>query len=86
MGKEKIKAQGYITRVDFINETPPNGIDTDCDGFITLEEFLATKKWEMGGPPPGPDNRPVISDAERALAMWQVQNVMSKHAYYHAEA
>jgi len=25
-----------------------------------------------------------ISDAERALAMWQVQNVMSKHAYYHA--
>lgn len=30
------------------------------------------------------DQRPVISDAERALAMWQVQNVMSKHAYYHA--
>jgi hypothetical protein len=28
--------------------------------------------------------KPVISDAERALAMWQVQNVMSKHAYYHA--
>jgi len=29
-------------------------------------------------------NRPTISDAERALAMWQVQNTMSKHAYYHA--
>jgi hypothetical protein len=28
--------------------------------------------------------RPTISDAERALAMWQVQNTMSKHAYYHA--
>jgi hypothetical protein len=28
--------------------------------------------------------RTTISDAERALAMWQVQNVMSKHAYYHA--
>jgi hypothetical protein len=29
-------------------------------------------------------NRKTISDSERALAMWQVQNVMSKHAYYHA--
>ena len=28
--------------------------------------------------------RKTISDAERALAMWQVQNVMSKHAHYHA--
>ena len=28
--------------------------------------------------------RKTISDAERALAMWEVQNVMSKHAYYHA--
>lgn len=25
-----------------------------------------------------------ITDAERALAMWDVQNVMSKHSYYHA--
>jgi hypothetical protein len=29
-------------------------------------------------------SRPTVSDAERALAMWQVQNTMSKHAYYHA--
>jgi hypothetical protein len=29
-------------------------------------------------------SRPTISNAERALAMWQVQNTMSKHAYYHA--
>ncbi|MFO1400988.1 MAG: nuclear transport factor 2 family protein [Steroidobacteraceae bacterium] len=28
--------------------------------------------------------RPLIGDAERALAMWQVQGVMSKHEYYHA--
>jgi hypothetical protein len=28
--------------------------------------------------------RPLIGDAERALAMWQVQAVMSKHEYYHA--
>ncbi len=28
--------------------------------------------------------RPTITAAERALAMWEVQNVMSRHAYYHA--
>ena len=29
-------------------------------------------------------SRPTISAAERALAMWEIQNTMSKHAYYHA--
>jgi len=29
-------------------------------------------------------NRQTISDGERANATWQVQNIMSKHAYYHA--
>jgi len=53
MSKEKCKAQGYITREDFTTDTPPNGIDTDCDGLITIDEFLATKKWKMGGPPEG---------------------------------
>jgi hypothetical protein len=52
MAKEKIKAQGYVSREDFLSESPPNGIDTDCDGRITIEEFLATKTWQMGGPPP----------------------------------
>lgn len=28
--------------------------------------------------------RPLVSDAERALGMWQVQGMMSKHEYYHA--
>ena len=51
--KEKVKAQGYVSRADFLAESPPNGIDTNCDGRITIEEFLATKKWQMGGPPPG---------------------------------
>jgi hypothetical protein len=32
----------------------------------------------------GAQNRPTISTADRALAMWEVQNTMSKHAYYHA--
>ncbi|MCC7463664.1 MAG: hypothetical protein IT480_14520 [Gammaproteobacteria bacterium] len=48
-----IAAQGYITRADFLAESPPNGIDTDCDGKITMAEFLATKKWQMGPPPGG---------------------------------
>ena len=56
MAKEKIKAQGYITRQDFLDETPPNGIDTDCDGKITIQEFLATKTT-MGGPG-GPGGAP----------------------------
>lgn len=29
------------------------------------------------------ENRPTISDAERALAMLEVQNTFSKHAFYH---
>lgn len=28
--------------------------------------------------------RPVIAAGERALAMWEVQNLMSRHEYYHA--
>lgn len=60
MAKEKIKAQGYVSRQDFLSESPPNGIDTDCDGRITIEEFLATKKWQMGGPPPGGGGGPGV--------------------------
>ncbi len=44
---------GYITREMFLKEAPPNGIDTNCDGKITIEEFRATKQWKMGGPPAG---------------------------------
>ncbi|MDB9822228.1 nuclear transport factor 2 family protein [Deltaproteobacteria bacterium] len=36
-----------------------------------------------GGFALGAGNRPTISDAERALAMLEVQNTYSKHAYYH---
>jgi hypothetical protein len=52
--KDKVRQQGYITREDFLTDTPPNGIDTNCDGRITLGEFLATKKWKTGGPPGDP--------------------------------
>ena len=48
MKKEKVLKQGYITREDFLAETPPGGIDTDCNGKITIEEFRATIK--MGAP------------------------------------
>jgi len=53
MKKDKVKKQGYVTREDFLSEAPPNGIDTNCDGTITIDEFRATKKWKMGGPPSG---------------------------------
>ena len=49
--KGKVRPPGYLTREDFLAEAPPNGIDTNCDGRITLKEFLATKKWKMGSPP-----------------------------------
>lgn len=57
MGKARVKKNGYVTLYDFVFDTPPNGIDTNCDGQFTLDEFLATKSWKMGGdgsgaPPP----------------------------------
>jgi EF hand len=52
MGYEKVKQQGYISRADFLAETPPNGVDANCDGKITLEEFL-TFSNSMGPPPAG---------------------------------
>jgi hypothetical protein len=53
MSKPRVKKNGYITLYDFVMDTPPGGIDTNCDGYISLDEFLATKKWKMGGPPQG---------------------------------
>jgi hypothetical protein len=59
---EKLDNKGYITREDFLNEAPPDGVDANCDGFISVWEFLATKEWDMsgagdgqapGGPSPG---------------------------------
>ena len=47
------KKAGYITREQFLAEAPPNGIDTACKGYITIDDFRATKKWKMGGPPAG---------------------------------
>ena len=49
MSKPRVKKNGYITLYDFVFDTPPNGIDTNCDGQFTLDEFLATKNWKMGG-------------------------------------
>ena len=88
-----LNQDGYVTEKIMLEGDAPDGIDINGDGVLMLEEFLEfdkimSQKMAAGGgpdgPPPGVDNRPVISDAERALAMWQVQNVMSKHAYYHA--
>ena len=88
-----LNQNGFVTKQMMLEEGAPEGIDINGDGVLELEEFLEFDKLMSqkmaaadgpGGPPPVADKRPVISDAERALAMWQVQNVMSKHAYYHA--
>ena len=55
MEKDKQK-KGYITREEFIADTPPDGIDTNCDGYITIWEFLATKN--MAPPGSGPESKP----------------------------
>ncbi len=48
MDKDTAK-KGYLTREEFLAENPPDGIDTNCDGKITIEEFRATMKWKMPG-------------------------------------
>jgi hypothetical protein len=31
-----------VTKEEFLAETPPNGIDKNCDGYITIWEFRNT--------------------------------------------
>lgn len=50
MSKDK---KGYILFDEFVNDTPPDGIDLNCDGKITLEEFVEFGKMGPQGPPPG---------------------------------
>lgn len=57
MSYEKVKQQGYVSRADFLAETPPNGVDANCDGKFTLEEFLKFAKT-MGDGPGGPPKQP----------------------------
>lgn len=40
----------YVTREEFLKETPPNGVDLNCDGKITIEEFHT---FGLQGPPGG---------------------------------
>jgi hypothetical protein len=129
MSKPNVKKNGYITLEDFLSDSPPGGIDTNCDGKITLEEFLATKKWKMGGPPQGggvakagakgsakagapgaapagaPGGAPgggpggpggasavkapltldeLRTEVERQKAVLEIENIMSRHAYYYS--
>jgi len=58
MGKPRVKKNGYITLYDFVFDTPPNGVDTNCDGQFSLDEFLATKSMKMGGGGVAPQGTP----------------------------
>ena len=54
MGMDKEK-KGYITREEFLAESPPDTIDKNCDGYITIWEFRAfAQMGPPGGAPPGP--------------------------------
>jgi len=53
-GKALVKKQGYVTLFDFLTDSPPGGIDTACKGYLTLDDFLATKKSAPGGGAGGP--------------------------------
>jgi len=50
---------------------------------IALGMFWGCSKQSAENKTSDSSARPTISDAERALAMLQVQNSMSKHMYYH---
>jgi hypothetical protein len=47
IGKSK---KDFVTREEFMTETPPNGVDANCDGKFTIEEF---HNFGLQGPPGG---------------------------------
>jgi hypothetical protein len=84
-----LNKDGYITKAIMLANGPPDGIDLNGDGVLTLAEFLEFDRRGPGGAPgagtagPAAANRPSLPAGERALAMLLVQNTFSKHAYYH---
>jgi hypothetical protein len=53
--------------------------------FLMFFAFLALSLCAFEGPvQAAAQKKTALSDAERALAILEVQNVMSRHAYYHA--
>jgi Ca2+-binding EF-hand superfamily protein len=52
MTKALVQKHGYVTLFDFLTDDAPGSIDSNCDGKVTLEEFLATKSM---APPGGGD-------------------------------
>ena len=46
-GKSK---NDFVSRQEFMDETPPDGVDANCDGKFTIEEF---HNFGLQGPPGG---------------------------------
>jgi len=53
-------------------------------GFSTLLACLAVTTMVFAGTAIAAGKKPTITDGEKAYIAWQVQNLMSKHSYYHA--
>jgi len=47
IGKSK---KDFVSRQEFMDETPPNGVDANCDGKFTIKEF---HDFGLQGPPGG---------------------------------
>jgi hypothetical protein len=48
MAKDEDK-KGYVTRPEFLNEAPPDGLDANCDGKMTIKEFQDFDKKQSSG-------------------------------------
>jgi hypothetical protein len=51
MAKDKDK-KGYVTREVYLAETPPDGLDANCDGKLTLKEFQDFDRKNSAGSTP----------------------------------
>jgi hypothetical protein len=44
----RVQKNGYLTLYDMVMHTLPNGVDTNCDGTVSLDELKAINKWKSG--------------------------------------
>jgi hypothetical protein len=62
MAKEKDK-KGYVRREEYLDEAPPDGLDANCDGKLTIKELQDFDKKQSAG---GTQSSGAPADAPRA--------------------